>query len=88
VEPKVCSCLNVSEAEIRAAIADGARSVEAVGKACEAGTGCQTCHPAIRNMLAERARADLRAGRAPGLAQLSLFGASGRKGGGRPNGAG
>ncbi len=70
----MCSCLNVSEAEVETAISAGARTVAEVGERCEAGTGCQSCHAGIRILLEAQARRDLAAGRAPStLHQLSLF---------------
>ncbi|MGY1711606.1 bacterioferritin-associated ferredoxin [Geodermatophilus sp. SYSU D00758] len=39
----VCICFAVSEHELAAAIADGARTEEEVGDACAAGTGCGSC---------------------------------------------
>ncbi len=50
----VCICRRVSDKTIRAAIAEGASSVDEVGAACRAGTGCGCCHEAIEEMLAER----------------------------------
>ena len=79
--------MTVAEADIRAAISEGATSIQAVGEACEAGTGCQTCHEAIAYMLEEHSRRELRSGRGPGaLTQLSLFGGGSAipRGAGRP----
>lgn len=73
-DPYVCLCLAVRESEIRAAIAGGADSVARVGGMCEAGTGCQSCHPQLRDMLREHAAAQLARSQAPkSLRQLSLF---------------
>ena len=49
----VCICRRVSDRTIRAAIEDGASSVEEVGSACRAGTGCGMCHESIRQMLCD-----------------------------------
>jgi len=43
----VCSCAAVTDAEVRACIASGARTVAEVGDACAAGTGCGSCHDHI-----------------------------------------
>jgi bacterioferritin-associated ferredoxin len=43
----VCICAAVPDAEIRSCVARGARTVEEVGDACGAGTGCGTCHDRI-----------------------------------------
>ena len=39
----VCICARVRECELRGAIQAGARTEEAIGDACGAGTGCGTC---------------------------------------------
>lgn len=43
----VCICTAVSDTEVRSCIARGARTVEEVGDACGAGTGCGSCHDHI-----------------------------------------
>jgi bacterioferritin-associated ferredoxin len=43
----VCVCLAVTEAEVDAAIADGATTREAVTKVCRAGGDCGACHGMI-----------------------------------------
>jgi bacterioferritin-associated ferredoxin len=48
----VCICAAVPEAEIRSCVARGARTVEEVGEACGAGTGCGTCLDRIDVFLA------------------------------------
>jgi len=48
----VCICYAVPDSEIRSCIAEGARSVEEVGEACGAGTGCGSCHDRIDVFLA------------------------------------
>jgi bacterioferritin-associated ferredoxin len=47
----VCLCKVVSDRQIQAAIDSGARSVEAVGASCRAGTGCGACHDSIEEMI-------------------------------------
>jgi bacterioferritin-associated ferredoxin len=39
----VCICAAVPDAEIRSCVARGASTVEEVGDACGAGTGCGNC---------------------------------------------
>lgn len=39
----VCICHAVTRAELDDVVAGGARSVDAVGESCGAGTGCGTC---------------------------------------------
>jgi bacterioferritin-associated ferredoxin len=58
----VCICAAVPDAEIRSCVAGGASTVEEVGDACGAGTGCGSCHDQIDTfLLAARApMADLR----------------------------
>jgi bacterioferritin-associated ferredoxin len=48
----VCICYAVPDSAIRACIARGARTVEEVGDACDAGTGCGSCHDHIDVFLA------------------------------------
>ncbi len=47
----VCLCKAASDRDVKTAIADGARSVDEVGEACGAGTGCGACRPMIHEML-------------------------------------
>jgi bacterioferritin-associated ferredoxin len=61
----VCICHAVPDTEIRSCIARGASTVEEVGDACDAGTGCGSCHDHIDVFLA--------AAHAPSaIAELSL----------------
>jgi bacterioferritin-associated ferredoxin len=39
----VCICAAVTDVELRDCIGDGARTVEEIGEACGAGTGCGSC---------------------------------------------
>lgn len=50
-----CRCLGVGDREIRRAIARGARTVPMIGHDCAAGTGCHSCWPDLRALLAEHA---------------------------------
>jgi len=43
----VCICAAVTDTVVRSCIARGARTVDEVGDACEAGTGCGSCHDHI-----------------------------------------
>ena len=52
-EPSICVCMGVGAGAIRAAIAAGCNSVEAVGKATTAGTNCGSCRPEIGAILSE-----------------------------------
>lgn len=47
----VCSCHQVREARILAAIADGCDSVERIGACTRAGTNCGSCIPDLRRLL-------------------------------------
>jgi bacterioferritin-associated ferredoxin len=55
----VCICARVRECEVRAAIRCGARTEDAVGDACDAGTGCGTCHERIAELIMEESPADV-----------------------------
>lgn len=50
--PLVCSCFGIGANQIRAAVADGAVSVEAVGACTQAGTNCGSCRPEIKGLIA------------------------------------
>ncbi|HEY8379891.1 MAG TPA: (2Fe-2S)-binding protein [Nannocystis sp.] len=71
----ICQCNTVFEHEIVACVRRGARTVEEVGEACEAGTGCGSCRGAIRTILEEEAQRRRRGEQtAPAaLLQLPLF---------------
>jgi bacterioferritin-associated ferredoxin len=47
----VCICHRVRECEIRRVIRAGARSEDAVGDECGAGTGCGTCLDRIADLI-------------------------------------
>jgi bacterioferritin-associated ferredoxin len=47
----VCHCEVVSDRSIRAAVDDGAVSLEEIGQHCAAGTGCGGCRPSIVALL-------------------------------------
>ncbi|MEM7695378.1 MAG: molybdopterin-dependent oxidoreductase [Pseudomonadota bacterium] len=50
--PTVCTCFGVGANPIRAAIADGATTVEAVGACLSAGTNCGSCRAEIAQLIA------------------------------------
>jgi bacterioferritin-associated ferredoxin len=56
----VCICERVREGDVRFAIRCGARTEEAVGDACGAGTGCGTCLERICDLIDEESGADTR----------------------------
>jgi len=49
----LCLCHAVSDAEIRDVITDGASTVDAVGRACGAGTDCGSCRDEIADLIDE-----------------------------------
>lgn len=49
----MCLCKAVNDRTIRAAIEEGARTVDDLAHACEAGTGCGGCAPHLEEMLDE-----------------------------------
>lgn len=51
----VCVCHAVTENEVNAEVALGARSVAEIGERCGAGTGCGMCHEKLRALLPIRA---------------------------------
>jgi bacterioferritin-associated ferredoxin len=54
----VCICARVRECEVRAVIRRGARSEEAVGDSCGAGTSCGTCLDHVAELLGEESAGD------------------------------
>src|SRR5690606_9262403 len=56
--PVVCSCHQVREAALEIAIRQGCHDVAALGQCTRAGTGCGSCLPEIKSLLA-RLRADV-----------------------------
>ncbi|MCL7942571.1 nitrate reductase [Marinobacter sp. ATCH36] len=48
----ICSCFQVGEKQIGAAIEDGALSVETLGDRLRCGTNCGSCIPELRNLIA------------------------------------
>lgn len=50
--PRICFCMKVHAATLRAAIAAGARSVEDLRRMTHASAGCGTCRPDLEAMLA------------------------------------
>jgi assimilatory nitrate reductase catalytic subunit len=51
----VCACHGVGENDLKQAIAQGARSVEALGLRLKAGTQCGSCVPELRTLLQQAA---------------------------------
>lgn len=49
----VCLCAGVSDGEIKAAIRDGAETVDEVMYCTGAGTGCGSCVPTIEELIVE-----------------------------------
>jgi bacterioferritin-associated ferredoxin len=51
----VCLCYGVSERRVRREIDHGASTIEAIAEQCQAGSCCQSCHPTLDELIAERA---------------------------------
>lgn len=49
----VCRCIGIGDRHIRRAIQEGARTPDAIGKSCRAGTGCGSCRPDLLALLDE-----------------------------------
>jgi nitrite reductase (NADH) large subunit len=58
-ERMVCNCNKVTEAAISQAIAGGCDSVQAIGGATRAGTGCGSCRDELKRLLGRRDRATI-----------------------------
>jgi len=50
----VCLCYGVNERRIRREIDHGATTVAQIAERCQAGGCCQSCHPTLDDLLAER----------------------------------
>jgi ferredoxin-nitrite reductase len=55
-DQQICNCHRVSKREIVRCIRAGATSIEAIGQACKAGTGCGSCQGMLGHLLAHYAR--------------------------------
>jgi NAD(P)H-nitrite reductase large subunit len=76
----LCSCNTVFESEVVACARRGAKTLEAIGDACEAGTSCGSCRGAITTILEEEeARRRRGEGIPEALLQLPLFQLGGGK---------
>ncbi|MEM6712277.1 MAG: molybdopterin-dependent oxidoreductase [Pseudomonadota bacterium] len=51
--PTVCSCFSIGRLTIQDAITEGAKTVDAVGAACNAGTNCGSCRSEIASIIAQ-----------------------------------
>lgn len=49
----VCSCRAVTDRTVKAAIDDGAKTIEQIALKCGAGSLCQGCWPTLSELLAE-----------------------------------
>jgi len=58
-ERVVCNCNKVTEAAIKAAVANGADSVAAIGECTRAGTGCGSCKGELGEILARQGKVAL-----------------------------
>ena len=65
----ICVCNRLNEAEVREAVAAGARNPEAVYAGCGVNRNCGCCVPMMEQMIAESGEGEaLAAIRAPGIA--------------------
>lgn len=53
-----CICAAATEAEVRESVHDGARSVDEIGDACGAGTGCGSCRERLAVLLVAASATD------------------------------
>ena len=76
----LCQCSSIFEHEVRACIRKGARTVDEVAEACDAGTGCGSCRGTIETVLDEEAQRRRKGDGLPdALLQLPLFDLIGKK---------
>jgi bacterioferritin-associated ferredoxin len=50
----VCLCYGVNERRVRREIDHGATTIEELAERCGAGSCCQSCHPTLDDLIAER----------------------------------
>ena len=50
----VCICRAVTEQDVKSAIEEGAKTVQAVTRSCCAGDDCGACHDTIEDMIEDR----------------------------------
>jgi NAD(P)H-nitrite reductase large subunit len=62
-ETQICNCHGVSKGQITAAICAGKSTIEGLGAATRAGTGCGTCQPLLGQLLACYGKLPLGAGK-------------------------
>jgi bacterioferritin-associated ferredoxin len=48
----VCHCMGVKDEAVSTAVANGARTIEDLQRACGAGSDCGGCHAALAELLA------------------------------------
>jgi assimilatory nitrate reductase catalytic subunit len=58
--PVVCACRGVRQAKIEAAIAEGCRTVDAIGEVTGAGASCGSCRPELARLLGPPAKPEVR----------------------------
>jgi len=58
--PIVCACRAVRQARVEAAIAEGCRTIDAVGEATGAGSSCGSCRPEIARLIGHSAKPEVR----------------------------
>jgi nitrite reductase (NADH) large subunit len=56
IDRLVCNCHRVSQSAVREAIAAGANSIDALGVATKAGTGCGSCKSELAQLLPRPAK--------------------------------
>lgn len=69
----LCKCLLITQRDVVRVIRAGARTVDAVSEACQAGTGCGSCRGPIAVLLDEEAQRRSRRQAAAARMQLGLF---------------
>lgn len=52
----VCHCHQVTDREIRSAVASGAHTIEAISEVCGAGSGCGGCVSELASLLFQERR--------------------------------
>ena len=55
----ICHCTQATDRSIRAEVRRGAKSCDAVGRACGAGTACGGCKPSIDDIIRREAAPSL-----------------------------
>jgi nitrite reductase (NADH) large subunit len=71
-DAEICNCHRVSKSQLMETIRAGCTSVQSIGNACQAGTGCGSCQVLLGQLLGPLGRAAAEAGQPNKIEQMKL----------------